>query len=377
MSEHLDIATLRNSRNRRTSSFDRSGGNNDWIPIAPGETITLLDADGPGVVRHIWMTINCPGDPIHKRNLVLRAYWDGQRHPSVESPVGDFFGNGWGMDYLYSTPYLACAPRDGKALVSYFPMPFHRHARITLENQSASPVNSFYYYVDYDETPGLSQEVVPFHAWYNQELTTPDNPAADENEWSLLHDYEPNPSDAANYLFLEAQGQGHYVGVNYYVTNPGPIWYGEGDDMFLIDGEPWPGLHGTGTEDYFNTAWSPDQTFDHPSFGIARIPGVGNAEPRFGWIGNTHLYRFHHLDPVRFQKSLRASIEHGHANCLTLMVSTVAYWYQALPSRPFPTLPNPEARKPRPVPTPSHVHRWRHAFRQTNSDPATWGDENL
>ncbi|MDK3157006.1 DUF2961 domain-containing protein [Kamptonema cortianum] len=371
----LEIATLRPYRNRRTSSFDRTGGNADWIPIAPGETVTLLDVDGPGVVRHIWMTINGPDLPLVKRDLVIRCFWDGQEHPSVEAPVGDFFGNGWGLDYNFSNQWVSCAPRDGKALVCYFPMPFRRHARITIENPTDQPVRSYYFYVDYDEVPSLPEDVGYFHAWYNQELTSPDNDAGDENEWSVLHDYEQNPTDKFNYLFVEAEGTGHYVGVNYYVSNPGPIWYGEGDDMFQIDGEPWPDLHGTGSEDYFNTSWSPEEPFEHPSFGLARIPGIGNDEPKWGWFGRTHCYRFHHLDPIRFQKSLRASIEHGHANCLTLELATVAYWYQTLPGKRFPPLPGAEQRRPRALPTVSDVHRWRDAFRKQQDGAVVWGDE--
>lgn len=370
----LEIATLRPYRNRRASSFDRTGGNADWVPIAPGETLTLLDADGPGVIRHIWMTINCD-DPLTKRNLILRAHWDGQEHPSVEAPVGDFFGNGWGLHYNFSSPWLACAPRGGKALVSYFPMPFFRHARITLENQSEYPVKSYYFYVDYDEVPSLPEETGLFHAWYNQELTSPDNPSGRENEWSLLHDYEVNPTDAHNYLWMDTTGRGQFLGVNAYYANPGPMWWGEGDDMFLIDGENWPGLHGTGSEDYFNQSWSPDKRFDHPCFGTARIPGIDNDEPKWGWFGRTHCYRFHHLDPIRFQESLRASIEHGHANCLTMEMASVAYWYQTLPGKPFPTLPDREARKPRELPTVSDIHRWRDAFITGHGGGSVWGSE--
>ena len=126
------------------------------------------------------------------------------------------------------------------------------------------------------------------------------------------------------------RAQGHYVGVNYFVDCPTPLWYGEGDDMFLVDGEPWPGsLHGTGTEDYFNSSWCPKELYAHPYFGYARVNG------ETGWLGRTHCYRFHLEDPVYFEKSLRASIEHGHANSLTLDLATVAYWYQTEPHKTF------------------------------------------
>ena len=129
-------------------------------------------------------------------------------------------------------------------------------------------------------------------------------------------------------------GKGHYVGVNYFVDNPSTMWYGEGDDMFFIDGERWPSsLHGTGTEDYFNTSWSPNALFQHPFFGYARV-AKGTS-----WLGRTHVYRFHMTDPVYFDKSLRFSIEHGHDNNLTLDLSSVAYWYQTEPHKKFPPLP--------------------------------------
>src|SRR5690606_22176193 len=124
-----------------------------------------------------------------------------------------------------------------------------------------------------------------FHAWWNRELTDP-GPRG-ENEWYLLHAPDPNLSDEGNYLLLEAEGKGHVVGVNYYIDSPTPIWYGEGDDMWLIDGEPWPGsLHGTGTEDFFNSAWGPNQLYNHPYFGYAKI------SESIGHLGRTHCYRF-------------------------------------------------------------------------------------
>jgi hypothetical protein len=197
-----------------------------------------------------------------------------------------------------------------------------------------------------------------------------------ENEWSIFHKFENNPSDQFNYLFCEPEGRGHYVGVNYYINCPTPVWYGEGDDMFLVDGEPWPGsAHGTGTEDYFNQSWCPDEHYLHPYFGTARAPGRLNDSPRFGWLGRTHVYRFHLEDPIRFAKSLRASIEHGHANCLTLELASVAYWYQTLPSKPFPPLPTPEQRVPLPEIGVVDVHRWRDAWRQSRGGGQLWGNE--
>src|SRR5690606_140465 len=146
-----------------------------------------------------------------------------------------------------------------------------------------------------------------FHAWWNREITDPAPKC--ENEWDLFHAPAEHRSAEGNYLLIDAVGKGHVVGVNYYIDNPSVIWYGEGDDMWLIDGEPWPGsLHGTGTEDFFTPAWGPNQLYLHPYFGCARIA-------QGPWHhGRVHWYRFFLEEPICFEKSIHGSIEHGHAN---------------------------------------------------------------
>lgn len=371
-----NIARLVDARSKRISSYDRNGGNDDCIRFAAGETAVLADIKGAGIIKHIWITISSKDEWV-RRNLVLRCYWDGCDHPSVESPIGDFFGQGWGMKYNLVTLPLAAAPKDGNALVCYFPMPFGNGARITVENQGPETVDAFYYYVDYEEHSTIADDLARFHAWYHQELTQPESATGDvENEWSIFEPAAKNPSDKDNYLFCECDGEGHFVGVNYYVNCPTPVWYGEGDDMFLVDGEPWPGsAHGTGTEDYFNQSWCPDEVYMHPYFGTARAPGRGNDSPRFGWLGRTHCYRFHLEDPIRFKKSLRASIEAGHANSLTLDLASVAYWYQTMPGRQFPPLPSAEARRPKDEVIHVDVHRWREVWRQSKGGGPLWGKE--
>ena len=312
-----NVAEIIDARSKRISSYDRSGGNGDCCHIEPRGTLTLAEMAGAGIVKHIWITISSK-DELHRRNLVLRMYWDGQEHPSVESPIGDFFGQGWGMNYNFISMPLAATPSEGKSLVCYFPMPFGNGARITVENESDTAVDAFYYYVDYEEHDSIPDDMGRFHAWYHQELTQPEGEEEGvENEWTIFGPFPKNPTDENNYVFTQPEGKGHYVGVNYYVNCPTPVWYGEGDDMFLVDGETWPGsAHGTGTEDYFNQSWCPDEHFCHPYFGTARAPGRLNDSPRCGWLGRTHVYRFHLEDPIRFKKSLRASIEHGHAQVL-------------------------------------------------------------
>ena len=367
----LELARLQKGvKSKRISSYDKSGGNNDRLEgIAPGQRRTLFDVKGAGVVDHIWITIAPPPPALSRHDLILRMYWDGEANPSVEAPVGDFFGQGWDESYPFSVLPLAAGPREGRAMVSYFPMPFASGARIEIENDSAQKVDAFYYYVDYQEMASLPPDLGRFHAFYNHALTEalPDG----ENEWSVLGPQGKNTTGERNYLIADIEGKGHYVGVNYFVDCPSPMWYGEGDDMFFIDGERWPSsLHGTGTEDYFNTSWSPNVLFQHPYFGYARVNGGT------GWLGRTHVYRFHLADPVYFDRSLRFSIEHGHDNNLTLDLSSVAYWYQSEPHKAFPAFPSREARKPKPKIGEVDIHLWRDAWRKAHgSGSQLWGNE--
>src|SRR5438105_1035202 len=137
------IARIVDARSKRISSYDRSGGNGDLIPIPKGQTVTIAEIAGAGIVKHIWVTIGSK-DELVRRNLVLRMYWDGQEHPSVESPIGEFFGQGWGMKYNFISLPLAAAPKEGNALVCYFPMPFGKGARITVENHGDADLDHFY-----------------------------------------------------------------------------------------------------------------------------------------------------------------------------------------------------------------------------------------
>jgi hypothetical protein len=356
-------------KTKRISSYDRSGGNKDSIAIVSGEIAEIAVIEGAGIIKHIWITVNAQ-DSFYLRNIIIRMYWDGEQQPSVESPLGDFFGQGWGESYNFVSLPLAAAPVSGKALNCYFPMPFGCGARITVENDSDLPINAFYYYVDYEVHPSIPDTKGRFHAWWNRELTEV-HPEEGENEWSVFGPEGKNQSDRANYLLADIEGKGHFVGVNYYVDNPGPMWYGEGDDMWLIDGEPWPGsLHGTGTEDFFNSSWCPKELYLHPYFGYARVNN------NFGFMGRTHCYRFLLEDPIHFEKSLRTSIEHGHNNNLTLDISTVAYWYQAEPHKAFPAMRPKEQRLNMPEIGVVDVHRWRHAWRQSQgASPTLWGNE--
>ena len=367
----LDLARLKDGiSSARISSFDTTGGNNDRFEDIPdGERRTLFEVEGAGMINHIWITIAPPPPTVNRNDIILRMYWDGADEPCVESPIGAFFGQGWDESYNFSSLPLAAGPRDGRGLVSYFVMPFADGARIEIENDTGREIRAFYYYIDYVEMDELPSDMARFHAHYHHELTDalPDG----ENEWSVLGPQERNTTGDGNYVVADLSGSGHFVGVNYFVHSPSPMWYGEGDDMIFIDGEAWPSsLHGTGTEDYFNTSWSPKQLFSHPYYGYGRV----NED--IGWLGRTHVYRFHITDPIYFNESLRFTIEHGHNNNLTLDIATVAYWYQSEPHKVFAELPDRETRAPKSMIGPVDIHRWRHEWRKNmGSGSKLWGDE--
>ena len=368
-SEFMALAKIHSGvKSRRAGSYDRSGGNADNIsPVKSGARAVIMDVKGAGVITHIWMTCAPGAEQMNRNDIILRMYWDGKSFPSVEAPLGAFFGNGWGEAYDFVSAPLAVTPGWGKSYVSYFAMPFADGARIEIENQSDSQIDALYFNIDYVEMPALPKELGRFHAWYNHQVT--EARPGGENEWESLGKYGNNPDGRGNYLFADIKGRGQFVGVNYYVNCPSTMWYGEGDEMVFLDGESRPSLNGTGTEDYFNTSWSPKELFQHPSFGYAR---VNNGT---GWLGRTHVYRFHLTDPVRFEKSCRFTIEHGHNNNLTLDLASVAYWYQD-GAGPLPRSFTKAERKPMPEITPSDIHLWRDAWRRQNGNGATlWGNE--
>jgi hypothetical protein len=336
------LATLPQTKDyvqHRASSYDRSGGNDDFRTLAPGETLTLLDEAGPAVISHIWITI-ASDDPHHLKALVLRMYWDSEATPSVETPIGDFFGLGLGDYYLYQSIPLAVG--SDKALNSFFPMPFQKHARITVSNEGARKVDAFYFNIDYRVyNKPLPPDQLYFHAQYRQAA-----PAHGwTNDWhdngdSLVNN-KKNLNGDGNYVWMEATGHGHFVGVTMSVLQNQDGWWGEGDDMFFIDGEKLPSINGTGSEDYFLGAWDfGDHAFSYGLFG-APVKGAELAGSR------SSVYRFHLDSPIPFTKSLRATIEHGHANHRSDNYFSVAYWYQGEPHAEFPALPPLEQRIPR------------------------------
>lgn len=357
-----------NVRSKRISSFDRSGDNHDnFQNIKPGEKRTIAEIKGAGIIQHIWITMGPEPNVLSRNDVIIRMYWDGNDFPSVEAPIGPFFGQGWNESYLFTSAPLLASPMNGNGLVSYFAMPFANGARIEIENQAATNIRTFYFYIDYQAMPQLPPESGRFHAWYNKQLTQAEDSV--ENEHWMFGPGKPNKKGEHNYVIANIQGKGHFVGVNYFVHSPTPFWYGEGDDMIFIDGEEFPSLHGTGTEDYFNTSWgAPSTPYATPYFGYAKV----NND--IGFLGKTHIYRFHIADPVYFDKSLRFTIEHGSMNCLTLDLASVAYWYQDKAVR-IPPIPGVSERQPRPMIGPVDMHRWRNEWRKSKgNDPSLWGN---
>jgi hypothetical protein len=243
----LQLAQLRDDTTLRTSSWDHNGANGDAQPIYPGKTLTVLDVTGPGVVTHLWFTLNS-AEPYFLKNHVLRAYWDGEETPSVEVPLGDFFGLGLGDFYNYQSALITVAPNRG--MNAYFPMPFRKSARITVTNEGILRTNLFYN-IDYASVPALPDDIAYFHAQFRQKTPT----KASLETW--ITGYEPTTSSlknldgANNYVYLEATGRGHVVGITHSIIQNQDGWLGEGDDMIFIDGSPLPTINGTGHEDYY------------------------------------------------------------------------------------------------------------------------------
>lgn len=287
----------------------------------PNEWNVLADLEGPGVVTHVWITY--PQDAFLGRRVLLRCFWDDEPEPSVEAPVGDFFGVPCGLsgrELRLDTPWLVLAPQNG--LNYYFPMPFARHARIEIMPSEEVSLGGFYVQIDYCSfAKGLPSEWsdIRFHAQFRME--------------------NPCEQYGRNYLFLDATGNGMLAGATFGIAMRYPqpdAWFHGGGDTMLIDGESHPKvLHGIGAEDFFGHAWGV-QKFNSCSIGTPyeEIDDQGRLQ-RLG------LYRFFVNDPVFFSRSIRATL-----GALGNAYSSVAYWYQTEPHRPFFRVPAVEARMP-------------------------------
>jgi len=292
-----------------------------FINIGPRETALIADIDGPGAIQHIWLTVH----PTWWRRLVLRVYWDNEKTPSIETPLGDFFANGWCERCNISSLPVAVNPAGG--FNSYWEMPFRKHARIEIENLTPDSLRGLYYQVTYALTDVLEDRAYLHAQWRRS------NPLAYKDVHTLLDG---------------VKGQGHYVGtyLAWGVNTTG--WWGEGEIKFYLDGDgEFPTICGTGTEDYFGGAWN----FEHPQgqYGVYSTPYLGlpqvikpdglyRSQQRFG------MYRWHVPDPIRFQDDLRVTIQalgwrsrlEDKQRYLPLQddIASTAYWYQTEPHAP-------------------------------------------
>lgn len=328
-------ARSRNHRTLKQSSYDRSGGNRDFWPIAAGQALDIFQSSGPGIITHIWFTISAQSSH-HLKELVLRIFWDDNQKPSVETPIGDFFGLNLGEYFLYQSAFLNCS--SVKALNCYFAMPFRRSARISVTNESEKPVGSFYSNIDYQLVPALPEDAMYFHAQYRQ--ATP-NPAVSFAPGQP----EINIEGQRNYVFLSTRGKGHVMGVTLGVLQNSDNWFGEGDEMVFIDNDSKPAINGTGTEDYFCGAWD----FGGRD-GAVPFSNLYNGAPYIALAeragGRYCLYRWHADNPIAFDRSIKHTLEHGHANDRADCFYSVGYWYQTEPHTDFPSLPPATARIP-------------------------------
>lgn len=302
---------------------------NPCVVIKPSMKFTMAEIEGPGVIQHIWITTH----HMNWRKLVLRMYWDGEETPSVEAPLGDFFCMGWNEKSCIASIPVCVNPSSG--LNCYWPMPFRKSARITVENTTNDEVGALYYQVTY-ALQDVPKDAAYLHAQFRRS--------------------NPLPSKEVHTLLDGVQGHGHYVGTYMGWQTNSTGWWGEGEIKFYMDGDrEYPTICGTGTEDYFGGAWNFEEppgtykTYSTPYLGLHQhVSGDGQTKQgrRFG------MYRWHIMDPIRFEKDLRVTMqalgwreprsEGPRYLALQDDLSSTAFWYQIEPHAPFPKLPEPD-----------------------------------
>ncbi|MBA8992044.1 hypothetical protein FHW23_003331 [Curtobacterium pusillum] len=319
-----------------------------WGSLTAGGTIDLVDIDGPGVIRHIWLTVTdkTEAGPFVLRDLILRAWWDNEEAPSIEVPLGDFFCNGFGTRALVNSEPITVAPTGG--MNSYFPMPFRRHARIAITSEHAADLEHVFFQVDLTTGDEIPEQTPYFHAqWRRSNAST-----------ALGEDH----------VILDGvQGRGRYVGTYVALASLSRFWWGEGEVKFFVDGDQeLPSLCSTGLEDYAGGAWAfqdelrndPEPiplTFSAPYFGypFCSSRDTTGASDFIHAVAPMHaLYRWHLPDPIWFEQDLRVTVQQIGTWSHGLFersddISTVAYWYQTEPHTPFPVIPAVDRRAPR------------------------------
>lgn len=332
-----ELAKPKEGRSMRATSTQRTGkdgkydpkadprgdldekSNSDNFRVAPGATNVIMDVKGPGAITHIWFTFLGPEPQSWAKNgsanhqeMLLRIYYDGNPRPGVEAPLGDFFANSFGKrSAVVSLPVIV---EDADSYNCFWRMPFRKSARMEIVNQSDKQISLLYYNVDWIKLDSMAKDTPYFYAQYRQEY-----PA----------------QKGKDYVVLETTGKGHYVGTVLSVRTRSPSWFGEGDEKIFIDGEAKASIWGTGTEDYFLSAWGL-QTTSTPYFGVPYFDQWGIVG------GHTSAYRWHVADPIVFQKGIKVTFEHfgwispdeNPQNKSTSWnereddFSSVAFWYQ-------------------------------------------------
>jgi hypothetical protein len=326
----------------RSSSWDRSGANRDFFKVGPGETAILLDHEGAGCITRVYAALALY-DLTDYRDSIIRCFWDGEQAPSVEVPLGDFFAQPHGRARTFRSHMVTVNEGMGATygMNNYFPMPFATHALVTIENRSDRPIGggfpALWYHIEF-EAHGRPppDDTLRFHGQWRQEKPTV---AVGDAPNVQLHN-GTNLTGEENYVALDAAGEGQMVGLVLEVNNVAGGWWGEGDDMVFIDGEGWPpSIHGTGSEEVFGGGACPTTEYAGPYSGFHMI-----ESPDFS--GLTGMYRWYVHDPIRFTRSIRWTIEHGHANNFANEYSSVVFWYQREPHVPFPALPTRDELRP-------------------------------
>ena len=294
------------------------------ITLPQKSTTTIMDVDGPAVIQHIWITLDCK----RFRDIVIRIYWDGEKTSSVESPIGDFFCNGWNTRANILSLPINVNPSGG--FNCYFPMPFRKSARITVENLSSEDLKHFFYAINYSLTK-VDKDDAYFHAQFRRT-----NPLPYKKDYVILDGVKGNGQYVGTYMAWQQNSQG---------------WWGEGEFKAFVDGDKeFPTISGTGTEDYFGGAWGFGANYTAPFMGYQDVTPVLDRGPGAGRMGNRHgLYRFHIMDPIRFRKDLKVVMQaigwRSEGRYLPLQddIASVAYWYQAEPHAKFAAFPNRDA----------------------------------
>ncbi len=327
-----DLASRKDFSAGRASSTDPNGHNGDSRAIDAGSTLTLMDVKGSGRVTHIWFTINSPS-PEHLRELVLRMTWDDATRPAVECPIGDFFAQGHAKYVEFQS--AAVVVGSHAALNCYWPMPFKKHAVITVSNEGDRRVNNFYFNIDYRLDDDPQPDARYFHTQYRT--------------WF--------PAPVGRPLTIcETKGAGHFVGTFISVMANSDGWWGEGNDDWYVDGSEKPDITGTGSEDYFCGAWDFGKAFWNPYFGVPYYDNASKGGEKRG-ILNT-CYRWHIQDPVPFKQSLLFTLEHGRnggdedRKPFPNNYTTVGFYYLDNPEGDGPPIPAFKDRVPALIPLP-------------------------